>query len=180
MAETVKTSLAVVHGGVESELRQASAKQLASMPFDGFAIGGSLGKNTEDVKTVLQYTVSELPKTKPRHLLGIGDLPSIDAGVGFGIDTFDSAYPTKNARHGNLLQHQGHMIKIGKRLNKTAFEPVDAHCVCYTCTHYTKAYLYHLFKAKEPTFHTLATIHNLACMNDKMAWYRQAILDGKV
>lgn len=170
----------VVHGGVNKDLRKKSAEHLSKLAFEGHAIGGSLGKNKEDVLKVLDYTMPYLPKEKPVHLLGIGDLETIDGAIPYGIDTFDSSYPTKIARRGTLLQYNGTTLKLGTQKWAKAFEPIDEECKCYTCKHYTKAYLYHLYKAKEPTFHTLATIHNLKAMNYFMKMYRERILAGQI
>jgi len=120
-----------------------------------------------------------LPKDKPNHLLGIGDLPSLAACIPLGIDTFDSSHPTKAARHGLLFTKQG-PIRVGKSGNATMFRPIEDDCTCYTCSHFTLAYLYHLFKANELTAFTLATIHNLHFMVQLMAGYRQQILDDKI
>ena len=91
---------AVIHGGINENFRTESCKVLTALPFDGFAIGGSLGKNTADVERILRATLSCLPPEKPRHLLGIADLRTLEVAIKLGIDTFDSAYPTKCARHG--------------------------------------------------------------------------------
>lgn len=170
---------AVIHGGINKEFRQESCKVLTSLQFDGFAIGGSVGKNRQEMIEMLQFTMPLLPKDKPNHLLGIGDLPSIEAMVPLGVDTFDSSHPTKCARHGHLFTSQG-TVKILQKKWGTVFEPIDATCPCYTCKHYTLSFLHHLFKAHEATAHTLATIHNVAYMNRLMVQYRQAILNGDI
>ena len=170
---------AVIHGGVNPEFRKESCKILSKLAFDGFAIGGSVGKNRTEMIEMLTYTVPQLPEDKPNHLLGIGDLPSIEAIVPLGIDTFDSSHPTKCARHGHLFTTQG-TKKIIQTKYKNVFEPIDTACSCYTCQNYTLSYLHHLFKAHEATAHTLATIHNVAYMNNLMSEYRQAILDDKI
>ncbi len=166
---------AVVHGGIDPDLRQLSCQTLSQLPFDGFAIGGSLGKTKEQMIAMLQSMMPLLPEDKPNHLLGIGDLYSIEQCVKLGIDTFDSSHPTRSARHGTLFTKQG-LLKIGNSAHKTAFEPIDKNCTCTTCTHYTRAYLHHLFKAKEITGYTLATIHNLHFMVEHMQEYRERIM----
>ena len=168
---------AVVHGGIIPELRLKSCNFLSQLPFDGFAIGGSVGKNRHEMIEMLQYTVPELPYDKPNHLLGIADLPSVADIIPLGIDTFDSSHPTKCARHGHLFTSQG-TKKIEQSRWKYNFETIDAACLCYTCKNYTNSFLHHLFKAKEATAHTLATIHNIAYMNDLLFQYRQKILSG--
>lgn len=178
---------AVIHGGVDLELRALSCSVLGNLPFDGYAIGGSLGKDRAEMVTMLEATMQHIPSDKPNHLLGIGDIESVDACIKLGIDTFDSSHPTRCARHGLLFlkgpggtfaatQH----LKILQSRYKRAYEPIDPTCDCYTCTHYTAAYLHHLFKAKEMTGFTLATIHNLHFMIQLMNDYRAAILDGRI
>jgi queuine tRNA-ribosyltransferase len=120
-----------------------------------------------------------IPTEKPNHLLGIGDLNSLENCIKMGIDTFDSSHPTKCARHGLLFTSNGN-LKIQRSNLKEDFNPIDKNCLCSTCKKFTRAYLHHLFKAKEPVAHTLATIHNLQFMVDLMAKYRQKILDGKI
>lgn len=170
---------AVIHGGINPEMRKESCKVLTKQAFDGFAIGGSVGKNREEMIEMLKFTLPHLPTDKPNHLLGIGDLPSIEAMIPLGIDTFDSSHPTKCARHGHLFTSQG-TKKIIQTKWKNNFEPIDPACDCYTCKNYTTSYLHHLFKAHEATAHSLASIHNVAYMNTLMQQYRQAILDDKI
>jgi queuine tRNA-ribosyltransferase len=153
---------AVIHGSVYPEFRQKSAQLLSAYNFDGFAIGGSLGKNTNDVIEVLKETLKWLPPEKPRHLLGIADLKTISAALALGIDTFDSAYPTKCARHGWLFTDNG-PIKI------TQSKWVDVHEPCSGASRllkYTYAYLHHLFKSHEQTAGMFASIHNIWYLNE--------------
>jgi len=170
---------AVVHGGVDPKLRALSAHYLSSLAFDGFAIGGSLGKTKEEMVTMLTELMPHIPTDKPNHLLGIGDLFSIDAGIKLGIDTFDSSHPTRCARHGLLFTNRGN-IHINNSANKIYFRPIDETCECSTCQNYTVAYLHHLFKAKEMTGYLLASIHNLHFMVRYMAAHRQAILQDQI
>jgi queuine tRNA-ribosyltransferase len=167
----------VIHGGVAPVLRQKSLDFLKKLPFDGFAIGGSLGKNKGELNQLLQFLMPQMLEDKPNHLLGIGDLESIDFGVPLGVDTFDSSYPTRAARHGLLLTKNG-PIKIEKMQHKTSFEALDVNCHCHTCMRFSRAFLHHLFKAREVTYLQLATLHNLHFMISQMAEYRQKILDG--
>jgi len=165
---------AVIHGGVDDTLREESCSFLSELPFDGFAIGGSMGKTKEQMAGMLECLLPKLPPSAPNHLLGIADLESLEACVPLGIDTFDSSYPTKAARHGTLLTHSGGM-KISRGRHRDEFEPIQEGCTCLTCQNYTRAYLHHLFKAKELTAMTLASIHNLHYMVELMASYRQKI-----
>ena len=170
---------AVLHGGVDPELRKMSVEYLSTLPFDGFAIGGSLGKTKPEMVEMLTALLPQLPFEKPNHLLGIGDLTSLEQCVPLGIDTFDSSYPTRAARHGLLLTKEG-PLKAENALNKLAFAPIEPECTCWTCTHFSLAYLHHLFKAKEMSAYTLATIHNLHFMVEQMRRYRDAIAADRI
>lgn len=166
----------VIHGGVDPELRKESCDFLTRQAFDGFAIGGSIGKNRNEMVELLTTTVPRLPQEKPIHLLGIGDLPSLHQCVPLGIDTFDSSYPTRSARHGVLLTNEGG-VNITKGANAQNFGPPCPDCTCPTCTKFTAAYLHHLFKAHEITALTLATVHNLHFMVELMRKLRESILN---
>lgn len=170
---------AVIHGGINPEMRQASCRYLTGLPFDGFAIGGSVGKNKEEMHELLSFTMPLLPEEKPNHLLGIGDLPSIKRSIPLGIDTFDSSYPTRAARHGVLLTANGD-LNITKADNALKFAPIEKGCTCAACSQFTLAYIHHLFKARELTSMTLATIHNLHFMVQLMKKYREDILEDLV
>jgi queuine tRNA-ribosyltransferase len=170
---------AVIHGGIDPDLRKASCDYLTNLPFDGYAIGGSMGKNKTEMHELLSYTVPLLPKEKPNHLLGIGDLESIERSIPLGIDTFDSSYPTRAARHGILLTYLGD-LKVSKKENASRFEPIESNCECPTCTKFSLAYLHHLFKARELTYMSLASMHNLFFMVQLMNRYREKILQDEV
>jgi queuine tRNA-ribosyltransferase len=170
---------AVIHGGVSSALRRKSCEFLAELPFDGFAIGGSVGKNKTEMIEMLSNLLPFIPSNKPNHLLGIGDLTSIDASIPLGIDTFDSSYPTRAARHGMALTSQGN-LNITKGENALNFGPIDKECGCPTCRQFSLAYLHHLFKAREMTALSLTTIHNLYFMVQLMNTYREKILNDEI
>lgn len=170
---------AVIHGGIDKQMRQESCQFLSNLAFDGFAIGGSIGKNREEMVDMLNFLTPTLPEDKPNHLLGIGDLRSLKATIPLGIDTFDSSYPTRSARHGVALTKQGD-LKLSKAENAKQFEPIEKDCTCYTCSHFTKAYLHHLFKASESTGGMLATIHNLHFMVEQMQRWRLQILNDEI
>lgn len=167
----------VIHGGTDSRLRSLSIATLGALPFDGYAIGGSLGATREDMLAMLAHLMPQLPSTKPNHLLGIGDLASIEACVKLGVDTFDSSHPTRCARHGMLFTRQGYK-KILNAHHRYNFQKIDDSCTCIVCQQYSMAYLQHLFKAKEMAGLTLATIHNIHVMVQLMAEYREKILKG--
>jgi len=170
---------AVIHGGIDLELRKASCDFLTKLPFDGFAIGGSVGKNKEEMHTLLTHTMPLLPEEKPNHLLGIGDLPSIERCIPLGIDTFDSSYPTRSARHGILFTAQG-PLNVTKAENASRYLPIEKGCGCPTCSRFTLAYLHHLYKAREMTGMSLATAHNLYFMVQLMQQYRENILESRI
>lgn len=169
----------VVHGGIDPVLRAQSCDYLSKLPFDGMAIGGSLGKNIPEMIQMLSMLMPRMPEERPIHLLGIGDLPSIEQAIPLGLDTFDSSYPTRSARHGVLLTFQ-EALKIERITYKTQFEPIDATCPCVACTQYTRAYMHHLFKAHEASAHILATVHNLTFMMRLFGRYRAAILRDEI
>lgn len=166
----------IVQGGRFRDLREASAKFIASLPFDGFGIGGSFEK--KDMDSALSWVNSVLPEEKPRHLLGIGAVEDLFAGVENGADTFDCVAPTRLARNGAILTSQGR-LNINNATFREDFSPLESGCSCYTCQNYTRAYLAHLFRAKEMLGATLASIHNLHFLTHLVAEMRQAILDGR-
>ncbi len=169
----------VIHGGIDPLLRKESCDFLTKQAFDGFAIGGSIGKNRSEMFELLKTTMPHLPEEKPVHLLGIGDLPSLRQCVPLGIDTFDSSYPTRSARHGVLLTDEGG-INITKASYARDFGAPCLECSCPTCTKFTAAYLHHLFKAREITALTLATVHNLHFMVELMRKMRERILANEL
>jgi queuine tRNA-ribosyltransferase len=170
---------AVVHGGVDTAMRQESCEYLSNLPFDGYAVGGSLGKTRPEMIEMLKEVFPRLPNDKPNHLLGIGDLPSLELCIPMGVDTFDSSYPTRAARHGMLLTNEGN-LKIGRAEHANHFGPIEHDCPCWTCQHFTLAYLHHLFKANELTAYTLATVHNLHFMVQLMRSVREKILNDEI
>jgi len=179
---------AVIHGGVDRDLRRMSAEYLTSLPFDGFAIGGSLGKNTEELLELLRFLMPLLPKgdirdggyARPNHLLGIGDVASIAGAIPLGVDTFDSAFPTRNARHGQLFTKRNGKLNVLRAEHAMNTRPPCLECSCALCRNHSVAYLHHLFKAKEPTAATLAAAHNLHYMGTMMREKREAILRDEI
>ena len=176
----------IIQGGAFKDVRTESAQVIAGMAFDGIAIGGNLGNTLSDMYAILDWTMTELPDEKPRHLLGIGDIPSVFEAAERGIDTFDCVSPTRNARNGGLLKRfddDGKPLpkfRLNMRNAKFAddLRPVDETCTCYTCQHYSRAYLRHLFKANELLAHSLATIHNLQFMANLCQEIRKGIKDN--
>ncbi|MGB7964164.1 MAG: tRNA-guanine transglycosylase, partial [Propionicimonas sp.] len=151
-----------VQGAQYEDLRRRAARDLAAVEvsgygFDGFGIGGALEK--ENLGTIVGWVSSELPVDKPRHLLGISEPDDFFAAIEAGADTFDCVMPSRVARNAALYSLDGR-FNVNTAANRRAFAPIDAECDCYTCAHYTRAYLHHLFKAKEMVASTLCTIHN--------------------
>ncbi len=171
----------IVQGGRSEELRKESARVVAQMNingigFDGFGIGGSFAK--EDMSTACKWVNEVLPEEKPRHLLGIGEPEDLFMGVENGVDLFDCVGPTRIARNGALFTKNG-KINITNEKFKNDFASIEKGCGCYTCKNYTKAYVAHLFRAKEMEAATLATIHNIYFINKLVADMRQSILDDR-
>ena len=170
----------VVQGGRHLDLRQESAQILGSMDFDGFGIGGSFSK--EDLGESLRVVNEILPEDKPRHLLGIGEPEDIVQGVAHGCDTFDCVAPTRIARTGTIYERTNNGHKRTNLLNtkyQRDFSRPDESCDCYVCTHYTKAYLAHLFRSGEMLGPHLASIHNLYFIVNFTKRLREDILQGK-
>ncbi|MBC7093654.1 tRNA guanosine(34) transglycosylase Tgt [Candidatus Bipolaricaulota bacterium] len=172
----------IVQGGAYEDLRRASAQAIASMGFPGFAIGGSLGRSKEDMHRVLEWTVAELPRDRPRHLLGIGAVEDILVAVSLGVDTFDCAAPTRLARNGALLafSEEGFRLNIKGARFRRDDRPVEEGCGCPACRSYSRAFLHHLFRSGELSYYRLATVHNLRFMVRLMARVRAALAGGTV
>lgn len=147
----------VVQGAQYEDLRRQATRDLLTLGFDGFGIGGALEK--ENLGTIVRWVCEELPDELPRHLLGISEPDDMFTAIENGVDTFDCVSPSRVARNGSLYIEDGR-INITNARFKRDFGPLDECCDCYTCAHYTRAYLHHLFRAKEMLSATLATIHN--------------------
>lgn len=172
----------IVQGGAYRDLRRESAGFIADQGFDGYAIGGSLGRSKEQMYEVLEWTVPLLPQDKPRHLLGIGDIEDIFEVVKRGIDLFDCVAPTRMGRTGTLFSKEAERFRI--HIPNAQFKddprPIDEGCNCYTCRNYSRAYIRHLFVAKEPSAIRLATIHNLYFLESLMGQIRAAIREKRL
>lgn len=166
----------VVQGGRDLELRRKSASFLGAMDFDGYGIGGVFEPG--EIAEVVGLVNTVLPDGKPRHLLGMGSQPAdLFLGVEYGVDTFDCVAPTRQARNGAIYTFDGR-INITNAKFKQHYTPIEDSCDCYTCTHHTKAYLHHLFRADELLANTLASIHNERFVVRTVDTIRQAIIDG--
>ncbi len=167
----------ILQGGTFPELRKKCAEELISMDFDGYGIGGlSIGEPKEIMNEILLSSVPLVPEYKPRYLMGVGSPPELLSAISSGIDIFDSAFPTRNARHQTLMISKGN-IDIARGKYSLDFTPVDEDCGCYTCKNYTRAYLHHLFKESELLALRLSSIHNLYFIQSLVKEARQAILE---
>lgn len=167
----------VIQGGAYQDLREQSAKFISQLDFDGIGIGGSVGRSKDDLYRVLDWTIPLLPENKPRHLLGIGEIADIFHAVARGIDLFDCVAPTRMARNGALWVKDGQdfRINITNAAYRTDPRPIEEGCACYTCQNFSRAYLHHLFLAKEILTMRLTTIHNLYFLESLMCEMRAAI-----
>lgn len=165
----------VIQGADYEDLRRKSAKFLGAMDFDGYGLGGALRK--ENIGEIVRWMNEELPDEKPRHMLGISEPDDIFACIENGADTFDCVSPARVARNGALYTRYGR-VNVTRAQYKDDFTPFDADCDCYTCQHYTSAYLHHLFNADELLSKTLATIHNERFIVRLVDDIRASIADG--
>ena len=169
----------IVQGGEFQDLRYHAAQQLAKMDFPGYSIGGtSIGEPKDVCFRMIKDAVRFLPSDKPRYLMGVGSIDYILEGIGNGIDMFDCVLPTRLARHGALMTSQGR-VNIQRAQYKEDFTPLDPECDCYTCKHYTKAYLHHLYKAGEDFGKTLNSIHNIRFLIRLVEGARKAIQEDR-
>jgi queuine tRNA-ribosyltransferase len=173
-----QTLFGIVQGAFEPELRRQSARVIGSMPFPGLSIGGlSVGESKAQMWEMLGYVTPELPRNKPRHLLGVGSPEDFVVGVGLGMDMFDCVLPTRVARHGGLFTAAGR-VNIKAARFRTQRGPIEEDCDCYTCRNYSAAYVHHLLRAEEQLYYRLGTIHNIHFMLRLAKQLRAAILAG--
>jgi len=168
---------AIIQGGTDKEFREISATQLCELDFDGFAIGGlSVGESNSLMYDTVEFTTPFMPKDKPRYLMGVGTPEDLIENIYRGVDMFDCVMPTRNARNGTLFTSFG-KVNIKAAKYKEDSEPIDSNCNCMVCQNYSRAYLNHLFRAREITYFRLATIHNLYYYLNLMKDAREAILN---
>lgn len=166
----------IVQGGMYPNLRRASADALVDMAFPGYAIGGlSVGEPMDVMLKMAEITLERLPRTSPRYIMGVGTPENLVELVARGADMFDCVMPTRNARNGQLFTPYG-TINICNARYRTDPEPVDSSCGCYTCRHYSRAYLRHLYMSREILAHRLNTIHNVHYYIHLMQDMRQAVI----
>jgi len=169
----------IVQGSIYPDLREQSVRSLVGMEFDGYAIGGlAVGESAGEMYRMLEITEPFLPREKPRYLMGVGTPVNLLEAVGRGIDMFDCVLPTRNGRNAYLFTRHG-SLNLRNSKYKTDLTPPDAKCDCYTCTHFSRAYLRHLFLVREIVGLQLATIHNLSFYLWLMQQARAAVFEKR-
>lgn len=170
----------IVQGAGFEDLRRQSAHDLVSMDFAGYSIGGlSVGESKQEMNEVLEYTTPLLPENKPRYLMGVGTADSLIDGVIRGVDMFDCVLPTRIARNGTCMTHNGRLVVKNAKYARD-FRPIDEHCNCHVCRNYSRAYIRHLIKCNESFGMRLTSYHNLYFLLDVMRDIRQAIMDDNL
>lgn len=165
----------IIQGGLYSHLRDQSLEGLMEVGFDGYAIGGlSVGEPREEMLRMVEYLAPQMPEDRPRYLMGVGTPENLVEAVRCGIDMFDCVLPTRNARNGHLFTSKG-VVRIRNSGYRTDIRPLDEGCRCYTCQHYSRAYLHHLDRAGEILGARLNTLHNLHYYQNLMQDLREAI-----
>ena len=169
----------IVQGGMYKDLRTRSVQELVAMDFPGYAVGGlSVGEPKELMYEMLEHTVSQLPQTKPRYLMGVGTPDCLVEGVLHGIDMFDCVFPTRVARNGTAMTWTGRLVMKNAEYTHD-FRPIEEGCGCYACRHYTRAYIRHLVRANEIFGLRLLSLHNLYFLQSFMRELRQSILEDR-
>ena len=170
----------IVQGGGHKELRQQSARDLTSMDFVGYSIGGlSVGESKSEMNHVLEFTTPMLPENKPRYLMGVGSPDALIDGAMRGVDMFDCVLPTRIARNGTCMTSHGRLVVKNAKFARD-FRPIDENCNCYTCRNFTRAYVRHLFKADETFGLRLTSYHNLYFLINLMKQVREAIKNDEL
>jgi queuine tRNA-ribosyltransferase len=169
----------ILQGGLDLELRLRHLEELAPLPFDGWAIGGlSVGETPQQMHAVLAEVAHRLPSDRPRYLMGVGRAEDLVTAIGLGVDMFDCVMPTRNARNGQLFTGRGRLV-ISNARYRTDPSPPDPGCGCDTCRTFSRAYLRHLYQAKEILYSRLATLHNLHFTLRLVEAGREAIRAGR-
>jgi queuine tRNA-ribosyltransferase len=168
----------IIQGGVLPELRTASARFIASLPFPGIAIGGlSVGETKDEMHNMLDVVIQSLPADKPRYLMGVGTPEDLIDGITRGVDIFDCVLPTRLARHNAAFTSEGRLNLMNASYARDP-RPIDGTCRCYTCLTFSRAYLRHLIVSKELLAGTLLSIHNLHALIQLVNDIRASILEG--
>lgn len=169
----------IVQGGIHEDLREISARELIGMDFHGYSIGGlAVGEEKADLLRITGFLHDILPPGKPRYLMGVGTPSDLLLNIANGVDMFDCVMPTRNARKGSIFTRGGKMIIKAARY-KEDFSPIDPQCQCYTCRHFSRAYIRHLISMNEILGMRLTTIHSLYFYQELMQMARQAILEDR-
>ena len=169
----------IAQGSVFKDLREKSVKFIDKLNFDGIAFGGlAIGEPWDKTKEMIKLSSLNCSKAKPRYVMGLGSPAEILEAIALGVDTFDSVYPTRNARHGQLFTLDGH-INIENSCFRDDLSPIDANCKCDVCKRYSRAYIHHLFRTRERLGMRLASYHNLYFMQNLMKEVRKAIKDNE-
>ena len=168
----------IAQGGTYRDLREASAKFIGSLDFDGFAFGGlAIGETSKQTRDMINLSIKYFPENKTRYLMGVGNPIQMIEAIASGVDCFDSTFPTQNARHNTLFTNEGKVIiKNSKYTND--LKPIDKNCNCYVCQNYSRAHIRHLMKLKEANGLRYCTYHNIYFMNDLMKQARTAIKEN--
>jgi queuine tRNA-ribosyltransferase len=168
----------IVQGGMYEDLRTNSVRGLLEIGFDGYALGGlSVGETKQEMADALAFCTPHMPQDKPRYLMGVGTPQDLINGVAAGIDMFDCVLPTRNARNGWLYTSEG-VVKIRNAVNRLDTRPLDPVCDCYTCQHYSRAYLRHLYHKQEMLVARLCSLHNIHYYQQLMSTMREHIQAG--
>jgi queuine tRNA-ribosyltransferase len=175
LAKPYQALFGVIQGAQYEDLRKDAAKFMGNLPFDGYGIGGALEK--ENMGTIVRWVNEILPEEKPKHLLGISEPDDMFEAVEQGIDTFDCVSPTRVARNGAAYTLDGR-INVKTSKYREDFNPLDTECICYTCQNYTRAYLHHLFRAKDLNAAILMSLHNEFFIVNLVRQMRHSIIDG--
>ena len=168
----------IVQGGIFADLREESAKFVSGFDLPGFGIGGlSVGESKEDMNKMMEVVTPILPQNKPRYLMGVGSPEDLVNGIWRGIDFFDCVLPTRLARHGAAMTFRGRMNMVNQQYTHDP-RPIDEGCTCYTCRHFSRAYIRHLIQNKEMLAATLLSIHNIHTLEELVRRARAAVFSG--
>lgn len=168
----------ITQGGTFRDLRERSTRELVELDFHGYGVGGlSIGEPKEEMYDMLDFSIPMIPNNKPRYLMGLGSPVEIIEAIARGVDIFDSAFPTRNARHNTVYTQQG-KYNISKAKNLEVFTPLEEGCGCYTCKNFSRAYVSHLMRTFEYLGLRLVTIHNLFFIQNLVSMAKGAIRKG--
>lgn len=170
----------ILQGGIDESMRREHADQMLELDgFEGWAIGGlSVGESQEAMYAMAELSCELMPDAKAKYMMGVGKPTDLVECIARGVDMFDCVLPTRNARNGQALTTKG-PVTIRNAQYAKDMGPLDEHCACYTCRHYTRAYLRHLFKCNEMLYGRLCTLHNLHYYLKLVKGARQAIIEGR-